>query len=112
MIETMSSMLMSARHMQIMEIYHSECPTEDAVNILHLITEVLERQLKLEPQDHVGKQVIIIDPMFEEYTEATITWQDLGAYNGDDREETFTLYYQNSETGGFTRKQFRFVGGD
>jgi hypothetical protein len=102
-----ADLLLQARHLQIMEIYHSDSGTPSQVQVLEILTQVLDRNLKLQPDDHIGKKVVITDSYFEDYIPATITWQDF-----DNIGEVFTLFYNHEEYGGFTRNQFKFVDGD
>lgn len=106
-----TDLLLLARHSQMMDIYHRD-GSDESVQVLEILTDVLERNYKLEPDDHVGKKVIIIDPYFDEYIPATITWQDIGVYDEGYKPTQFTLYFNGEESGGFTRDQFKFVGGD
>ncbi len=102
-----TDLLMQARHLQIMDIYAAENATENQVRVLEILTEILERNLKLSPDDHIGKKILLMTEEFDQYEAATITFQEIGR-------ESFLVYVDSlgEEYANISRDQFKFVGGD
>lgn len=114
MFKPAHELLSEARELQVQVILQSGIRTTTSeVRVLQLITQVLDRNLKLQPSDHIGKPVTVISDMFDEYIHGVIIMQELTLDDDGWESMQYTVFDLDNETiySGLVFEELRFEGG-